>query len=34
MGSNNILIIYCIPGNTQNALHLFILKGEIHAAYD
>lgn len=29
MGSNNILIMYCMPGNTPNALHLFILKAEI-----
>ena len=30
MGSNNILIIYCMPGNTPNALHLFILKAQIN----
>ena len=33
MDSNNILIIYCMLGNTQNT-HLFILKGEIQVAYN
>lgn len=30
IGNNSILIIYCMPGTMQNALHLFILKAEIN----